>query len=150
MISIVRTDSENPDFRKLVSELDKELWATYGDVQADYAPHNVIKTTLPAVVVYENNIPVGCGCFKNFDDKSVEIKRMFTLNEHRGKGIAAKVLAGLEAWAKEKKFNYAVLETGTLQHAAIYLYRKLGYSDIEKYEPYTDKEHSICMRKKLI
>ena len=67
MISIVRTDSENPDFRKLVSELDKELWATYGDVQADYAPHNVIKTTLPAVVVYENNIPVGCGCFKNFD-----------------------------------------------------------------------------------
>ena len=149
MISIVRTGSNNPDFLKLVSELDKELWATYGEAQAGYAPHNKIKTTLPTVLIYENDIPIGCGCFKDFDNKSVEIKRMFTLNEHRGKGIAAKVLAELEAWAKEKNYSYTVLETGTLQHAAVYLYRKLGYTDIEKYGPYVDKEQSICMRKEL-
>lgn len=150
MISIVRTDSNNSDFRKLVSELDKELWETYGEGQAEYAPHNQIKITLPAVVVYANSTPIACGCFRNFNDESVEIKRMFTLSEHRGKGIASKVLADLEEWAKEKNYSYVVLETGTLQHAAVYLYRKLGYTDIEKYEPYVDKDLSICMRKDLI
>ena len=149
MISIVRTDSNNPDFLKLVSELDKELWATYGEAQAAYAPHNKIKTTLPTVLIYENDIPVGCGCFKNFDDKSVEIKRMFTDTSCRGKGLASRVLQELECWAKELGYESCKLETGKRMPDAVQFYEKHGYRVIPNYGQYAGVENSICFEKLL-
>jgi GNAT superfamily N-acetyltransferase len=149
MLSVKRTDSSDSDFKKLVAELDKELWEIYGEVQAGYAPHNKIETIIPAVVIYDDENPVSCGCFKKFGENAVEVKRMFTLRSYRGKGIASKILTELETWAKEKNYSAIVLETGGRQKAAVHLYQKSGYKVTEKYEPYVDKEESICMRKEL-
>jgi len=147
MLTLKRTDSSDADFLKLVVKLDKELWEIYGDVQAQYAPHNKLIETFPAVVAYENDFPIACGCFKKINDITVEVKRMFTLNEHRGKGIAYKILSGLEQLAKEQGFTSVILETGDKQLAAIVLYKKSGYKVTENYEPYIGMPASICMKK---
>ena len=127
MITIKKTTSDNPEFEKLVVQLDVYLAILDGDDHEFYAQFNKSNLLKNALVGYENEIAVGIGAYKEYDSETVEIKRMFTLPEYRGKGIASKILSELELWAKEEKYKFALLETGQLQKDAIYLYQKLGY-----------------------
>jgi GNAT superfamily N-acetyltransferase len=92
---------------------------------------------------------VACGAFKTFDADSVEVKRMYTREEFRGKGIASMLLENLEIWAKEMGYSKAVLETGKRQPDAIRLYQNRGYQVIPNYGQYVGIENSVCFEKKL-
>jgi putative acetyltransferase len=148
-ISLKRTSNNNPDFKNLISELDRYLSIMNGDEDAFYAPNNVLDPLNTAVIAYYNDKPVGCGCFKKFDNKSVEIKRMYVDPNLRGKGIASAILNELENWAKEIGFTHTVLETGVKLDDANALYSKQGYQIIENYGPYIGVANSVCMRKAL-
>ncbi len=80
---------------------------------------------------------------------AMEVKRMYTLPEYRGKGIAAAVLNELEKWAAELGCGRCVLETGMKQPEAIRLYEKSGYSVIPNYGQYAGLENSVCFEKKF-
>lgn len=149
MISFIRTTSSNPDFEKLVVLLDRYLAILDGDDHAFYAQFNKSNLLKNAIVYYENNQPVAIGAYKEYDKETVEMKRMFTLPECRGKGIGFKMLNELENWAKEEGYYNAVLETGHLQKDAIHLYQKSGYEITENYGQYIGVENSVCMKKKL-
>ena len=149
MITIKKTTSDNPEFEKLVVQLDVYLAILDGDDHEFYAQFNKSNLLKNALVCYENEIAVGIGAYKEYDSETVEIKRMFTLPEYRGKGIASKILSELELWAKEEKYKFALLETGQLQKDAIYLYQKLGYKIIENFGQYQGIENSICMKKNI-
>ena len=148
-MNTVRTNSANQDFINLVKLLDQELAIVDGDDHAFYHQFNNIDVLKHTIVLYENNIPVGCGAIKEFDKTSAEVKRMYTLPETRGKGIATKVLLELQKWAKELGFNYTILETGKRQREAIGLYHKNGYQIISNYGQYEGIENSVCFRKEL-
>lgn len=149
-ITLKRTNSSDPDFRLLITLLDKELNERYGELmQSTYDQHNHIIDIDTVVVAYCNDVPAGCACFKKYDDTSAEIKRMFVKHTERGRGIAYKILSELELWAKERGFKDTILETGDKQHEAIALYQKLDYEITENYGQYSDLETSICMRKEL-
>ena len=115
MIELKRTTSDNEDFRLLVGELDKELWSRYRNRQAVYDQLNVIEHNKNVIVAYSDGIAVGCGCFKKFEDKSVEIKRMIVKPPYRGRKIAFSILNELEKWARELDNTGTVLETGIKQ-----------------------------------
>ena len=148
-ITLQRTNSSNPDFRLLIPLLDKELADRYGELQAVYDQYNHIIDIDTVIIAYRDDTPVGCGCFKQIDEHSVEIKRMFVKPDERGKGIASAILSQLELWAWENGFSYTMLETGDKQHEAIALYQKLGYVTIPNYGQYAGMESSICMQKEL-
>lgn len=74
---------------------------------------------------------------------------MFTPPEHRGKGIAVKVLAELEKWAAELGYKKCILETGKAQPEAIALYTKCGYEIIPNYGQYAGVENSVCFEKSV-
>lgn len=151
LITLYRTNSDNKDFHLLVAKLDKDLEDRYNELQLFYRQFNKIDNNPTVVVAYEDDQPVGCGCIKPFDEESVEVKRMFVADEHRGKGIGAAILKELEKWAAELNYKYIVLETGNRQPEAIHLYQKAGYSVIPNYGQYAGKEDSsICMRKELV
>jgi putative acetyltransferase len=149
MIKIVRTKSNNEDFLGLVKLLDDELNSRYGIIQLEYHKYNKTDNLDTAVIGYVNDIPAGCGCFKVYDDNSVEIKRMFVRSDFRGSGIAKMILLELERWAIEKGFSKSILETGTRQPEAIKFYAKLGYNKIDNYGQYNGMINSICMSKDL-
>jgi GNAT superfamily N-acetyltransferase len=149
MLLIVRTETAHADFEILVAGLNKELWERYPDIQAQYVPHNKVENIRTAVIVYDENKPVGCGCSRPVDNATTEIKRMYVLPDYRGQGIAAMVIAELEKWAKEQSYARTVLELGDCQPEALQLYRKSGYKVIENYGPYIGMNRSICMEKKL-
>lgn len=144
-----RTTSENADFRKMVNALDTDLYIRNGDTQAQYEQYNQIDKINHAIVVYFDNQPVGCGCFKRFDDHTVEMKRMFILTEVRGNQFAARMLQELEKWAIEESYENAVLETGVRQVEAQRLYSIAGYFRTENYGQYLGMTDSICYRKAL-
>lgn len=149
MKKIIRTDSDNKDFRELVVLLDKELKIRDGEEHIFYAQFNKIDMLKNAVILFEANVAVGCGAFKKYDDETVEIKRMFVHTKQRGQGIGVEILKELEKWANELGFKFAVLETGKKQPEAIRLYRKSGYEIIPNYGQYEGVENSVCMKKSL-
>lgn len=148
-IRIRRTDSDDTDFIGLVKQLDAELAQIDGSDHSFYSQFNRIDRIKYAIVAYEHGKPAGCGAIKEFPPDSVEVKRMFTISESRGKGIAGKILNELEEWAAELSFEKCVLETGKRQPAAITLYQKYGYSIIPNYGQYAGIENSVCFEKKI-
>jgi putative acetyltransferase len=149
MIKIVRTTSESKDFKILTIMLDQELKLIYGSTQAEFDQFNIIDYSETVIVAFIDNNPVGCGCFKNFDNNTAELKRMFVNRQFRGKGIGAAILSELEKWAKELDFSSIILETGVLQGKAVELYKKYGYKVIPNFYPYIGNELSICFEKNL-
>lgn len=148
-ITLIRTNSENGEFRTLVALLDEDLRIKDGDEHAFFAQYNKIDKIKHVVVAYKNNVAIGCGAIKPYSEKIVEIKRMFVLPEHRGSGIAGKILAELERWAGELAFEECILETGKKQVEAVRLYRKCNYTLIPNYGQYQGVESSVCMSKKI-
>jgi len=124
---IKRTTANDEDFRLLVKALDHELWIELQDDQATYDQYNIVTGIPTAVVLYYDYKPVACGCFKKFDENTVEIKRMFVQKDQRKKGLSKKILTELEQWAKELNYNYAVLETSIHFQAARNLYSSKNY-----------------------
>lgn len=148
-IRIVTTTSENPDFVNLITALDESLWERYPELKSDYWGNNIIELNPNVIVLYSENKPVACGCFKKYDKNTIEIKRMFVSPEARGMGLAQTILRELELWAQDLGYSFSVLETLYKQKEAIALYQKTGYSIVDNYEPYVGLENSICMRKPI-
>lgn len=149
MIRLVRTHSDNNDFINLVRYLDAYLKITDGDDHSFYNQYNGIESLKNVVVAYINKKAVGCGAFKKYDENSVEIKRMFTITEARGKGVASQILQELENWSKELGFKSCILETGKRQIEAVQFYKKNDYTIIPNYGPYKNMDNSICFKKVL-
>lgn len=149
MITIKRTSSDDPDFEKLVVVLDAYLKILDGDDHEFYAQFNKTCLLKNALIAYKNGIVAGIGAYKEYDAEHVEIKRMYTLPEYRGNGIASQIINELEAWAKEENYKKSILETGYLQTDAIALYQKMGYTIIENYGQYRGVESSVCLKKNI-
>nr|WP_315173695.1 GNAT family N-acetyltransferase [uncultured Flavobacterium sp.] len=142
-----RTTSDDPDFQKLVLLLDQFLRSKDDEDHDFYAQYNKTDHIKHVVVAYHENEAIACGAFKAFDEKSVEIKRMFVVASFRGKQVAHHIIAELEQWANELQYNCYVLETGTNNPIAIALYQKLGYKITPNYPPYDGVATSVCLKK---
>ena len=149
MIHIARTNSKNVDFVELVKHLDAELAIRDGDDHDFYHQYNGIDHLKYVAVAYMNDQAIACGAINEYDSTHVEIKRMYTLPENRGEGIAGKLLSELEKWAKELNYKACILETGKAQPEAIALYTKCAYSIISNYGQYAGVDNSVCFEKKL-
>lgn len=123
---LVKTNSDNPDFKMLSALFDEYLVDIDGEERDFFAFYNNVQLD-NVLVVYENEIAVGCGAFKKFDDYTAEIKRMFVLPNQRGKGTATLILSELESWATQQGFTSYILETSPKLTSAVALYKKTGY-----------------------
>lgn len=149
MLTLTRTNSENPDFMHLIRFLDADLAKNNGDQNDFYAQFNKVNMIKHVIVAYEDGKAVACGAIKEYEPGAMEVKRMYTSPESRGKGIAVKILSELEVWSVELGYQKCVLETGKTQTAAIRLYEKSGYQYIPNYGQYAGVENSVCFEKKL-
>jgi|SRR6478609_6789077 len=147
--NIARTTTENEDFIQLVHKLDNELWNELNEDQSTYDQYNKVPNIQTAIIIYDNENPVAIGCYKAYNNNTVEIKRMYVDKAYRGKGISKMVLDELEKWAIENGFQQAILETSIHFNVAQSLYSKAGYVIVPNYDQYEDLEESICMKKKL-
>lgn len=151
MVQIIlrRTTSGDPDFIELVRQLDAYLTITDGDEHAFYDQYNKLHNIRHVVVAYAGDSAIGCGAIKELNEGVMEVKRMYTQPDWRGKGVASQLLKQLEQWAGELGYHTCMLETGKRQAEAIQLYLRNGYKVIANYGQYQGVENSVCFEKKL-
>jgi GNAT superfamily N-acetyltransferase len=149
MIKLLRTDANNPDFKELIILLDAGLAISDGEDHQFYTQFNKTDQIKYVIIAYENSKAVACGAIKKYDENTMEVKRMFTSPESRGKGLAGMILSELQNWAKEMDYTRFILETGIRQKEAISLYNKTGFTLIPNYGQYEGIDTSICFEKRL-
>jgi len=149
MFVYTKTNFSNPDFRKLIEELDNEFLVRYPFLHQVFTPFNLLDQNARVVMAYFQIMPVGCGAFRLVDERTIEIKRMYTLPSYRNQGIGKSILNQLEKWARAEGFSVSKLETGINQPEAIAAYEKSGYKRIPNFPPYVEVGESICMEKYL-
>lgn len=97
-----------------------------------YSNYNKVKHEF-YVIVDQNNRVLGCGGIApltNGDIDTCEIRKMYFLQELRGKGFGRNLLELLINKAKEVGFKKAYLETTVRMKTASILYAKFGFSEL--------------------
>ena len=107
-------------------------------------------TTLFVARDDENNA-LGMGALKIHDETMGEVKRMFTRNQVRGKGVGHKILQAVENLAIAKGLKTLMLETGEAPafEAAWKIYERNGFSVRGAFLDYPDSGWSRFYEKKL-
>lgn len=148
---------DHPDAVALDGLVQQEYVRRYGD--GDMTPLDPEMFAAPQgayLIAYEGERPLATGGWRVQEDVAegyavgdAEIKRMFVLPEARGRGLARRILAALEADARAAGRARMVLETGIKQPEALELYASSGYAPVEKFGFYRTYEDSRCMAKSL-
>ena len=140
---------EHPDFAMLTGKLDAYYIELVGDVHLRYAPYNLPHLFASRIVVYDRGEAVACGCWKDVDETTAEIKRIYVLPEHRRKGLASRMIAALEQDALSAGKRRIVLETARTTADSEALYLSLGYREIDYYGSPAGAENCRCFEKFL-
>lgn len=146
-----RTDGKNEDFIENCRLLDMDLDRRVGKVvkREKYRKYNQLDEIREAIVVYDGEKAAGGGAIRRYDDKNVELKRVFVHPEYQGQGIGSRLVSLLIEWAAELGYERMILETGELLAESCAVYRKLGFEVIPNYGPYVNMSESLCMAKDL-
>lgn len=152
-LEISRIDPRQPEAAALLSAMTAEITAIYDhtiDGHGHFKPEDVLVPGSGFHVGLVDKRAVACGAFRPLAPGIAEIKRMFVMPEHRGRGFSTAMLLRLENEASESGYTAVRLETRPLQHAAIALYEKLGYRRIPGYGIYAGQDAAcLCYEKAL-
>src|ERR1700736_2343693 len=133
-LSINAERFDSPDARRLIAALDAGLTELYPPEQRfgpNLKPEHLVDGRGVFVVARHGDRAVGCGAIRLVDATTAEAKRMYVEPDCRGRGIGRAVLTSLEAAAVELGALRVVLETGVHQEAAISLYRRAGFTQVD-------------------
>jgi GNAT superfamily N-acetyltransferase len=149
-LTVSPASPHDEDARRLLERLSAELAALYGDDGSGaFAPDDVRVPGAAFVLARWHGLAVGCGALRPLEEDVAEVKRMFVEPAYRGRGIARRVLAVLEAQARTFGYRVVRLETGVRQPVALRLYEAAGYRRIDCYGRYATDPLSVCFEKGL-
>ncbi len=148
MIEIIRSSSQNLEFKNLVQLLDLDLARRDGETHS-LSQFNTITNLKYVVLAFKKDKAIGCGAISKYDFNVMEIKRMYVSPEHRGQRVGEKILSELENWSRELGSIKCILFTGSKQPEASKLYQRNGYGSIERYGKLKDIPDSLCFAKDL-
>ncbi|HYJ31870.1 MAG TPA: GNAT family N-acetyltransferase [Candidatus Binatia bacterium] len=101
--------------------------------------------------VWADGALAGCGALKELAPDHGEIKSMHTAEAHRGKGVAARLLAHILDEAGRRSYRRVSLETGSMAGfaPARALYARFGFTVCPPFAPYREDPHSVFMTLQL-
>lgn len=150
MIQIKRVATDHSDLLNLITELNDFFNEEWGqEIAQSYQNQHDLTKMAYAVVAYDKEKAVGCGCWKLLDKQTPEIKRMYVKQTSRGSGAAGEIIQALETDMVKKGYQKAVLETGKDMSGAIRFYEKQGYQIIPNYGEFVGDELCVCMKKEF-
>ena len=138
-------DAASDEARALVQAYIDEIAATFpsgfdpdASVSADPAeltpPHGTF-----LVVRRPDGTAVGCGAVKLLGPDTAEVKRMWLHGSTRGLGAGRLLLDALEQAARDLGATRGCLDTNGQLAAAVALYRRSGWQEVE---PYNDNRYA--------
>jgi putative acetyltransferase len=149
-ITIARERPDQPGVVRLIEALDAHAIALYPPESNHLL--DVMALCEPAVtflVVRAGDEAVGCGAILRDPRGWGEIKRMYLRPDQRGRGIGKRVLAELEAIARNAGVSLLRLETGVHNTEALELYRRAGFAERAAFGDYAPDPLSVFMEKRV-
>ena len=149
---VERLDPTQADVRALIAAADDFYHGLYPpesnhlESAADLAADNVL-----LVGCRVDGMLAASGAARRMHDDGdyAEIKRLFVLENFRGRGLSQAIMRHLESELERDGVTLFRLETGTRQPEALSLYRKLGYREREPFGAYRPDPLSVFMEKRL-
>jgi putative acetyltransferase len=145
-------DLRGPEIAALLQEhlADMRAWSPPESVHA----LDLDKLRSPYITfwtVWDGNTLLGCGALKAQDATQGEIKSMRTAAAHRGKGVAAAMLAHIVQAAEQRGYTRLNLETGTQAQfePARALYSGFGFTECAAFADYQPDTYSVFMTRSL-
>jgi GNAT superfamily N-acetyltransferase len=151
-ITLAPEPFDSADARALIAALDAELGALYPPEQRfgpNFKAEQIEGGRGTFLVARDAGRAVGCGAIRLLDPTTAEVKRMYSEPALRGKGVGRAVLVALESLANQLSVERLVLETGIHQHAAIGLYTRAGFTQVDCWGEYASSPTSVCFEKVL-
>lgn len=165
-VAVERFDA--PDAARLVAAAETELHKRYGPGPHDPVPVDdagaddrgaALRRPLTAaefappggtfLVARLDGEAVGCAGLRPIAEATAEVKRLYVLDDYRGRGVARRLMHELEVAAPGLGHRRLVLETGGLQPEAIALYDSSGWTRIPPYFGVARHERSVYFEKWL-
>jgi putative acetyltransferase len=147
-LTIRRVAPDHPDALALIALSEAEQAAIYPpEVRHAFSPEQLIAAGA-VFLLAEDGAPLGCGGVTSLAGYG-ELKRIFTVQAARGRGVAAAIVLALEAEALAMGLSLMRLETGEQSHAALRLYERMGYARCGPFGGYADNGSSVFMEKRL-
>ena len=150
---IVARPYSDPDVTRMVAEVQAEYVSIYGSPdEAAVDPDEFVPPSGLLLVGLLDDEPVVTGGWRRLDGPTghvAEIKRMYTRQVARRRGLARIMLAGLERTAAESGIDRLVLNTGRPQQAAVGLYEQSGYEPVPGFGHYADMPEALFFGKRL-
>lgn len=150
MIRIAVEDPDQPEIRAMLAAGEANSAALYPAESNHHLPLDALRAegVLFHVARDAGDAALGTGAVVLKGDWA-EVKRMWTAPDARGRGVAAQVLAALEAAARGHGVRVLRLETGVASHAALALYARAGFTAIEPFEGYDPDPLSVFLEKRI-
>ena len=109
-------------------------------LSADPDAETMVRPRGAFLVAFSDDMPVGCVGLKGTCPEYAEVKRLWVAPAARGLGLAWKIMDRVEAIARELASPLLRLDTNKALPEAIAMYRKSGWTEIERFndDPYPD------------
>jgi DNA-binding MarR family transcriptional regulator/GNAT superfamily N-acetyltransferase len=123
------------------AELNTRFDTGFDPVVSRPADGDVLRPPVGLLLVATlRGVAVGCGALKLHGKQPAEIKRMWVAPSARGLGVGRRLLADLEARARDARRRKVRLDTNRNLTEAIAMYRSSGYREVGAFndEPYAD------------
>jgi putative acetyltransferase len=152
MIEIVKAPTA--EVIALLDELNAALAGSYSEEQRHGLPvDRLFQPNIRFFIARLDGEAVACGGI-GFYDGFAELKRMYSKPSVRGRGVAKKLLARLEAEAIDAGQTLVRIETGVYQLEAMRFYERASYRRCEAFGPYATMapaaiETSVFYEKRL-
>lgn len=152
-MQLFECDLTSAEARALIAALDAELQARYPEDGANHFrldADEVSSSRGAFLVARRAERALGCAAVRLLDATTGEVKRMYVAPDARRQGVGALLLTHIEAHARRLGATRLVLETGARQPESLALYRRFGFSDIERFGEYVSSPLSLCLTKALV
>lgn len=156
---LVYTTLRDPRAKPLIDELTVEYDSRYGDVLREPGLPREMDRFTPEVfapphgnflLLLRAGVAIAGGAFMRHDERTAELKRMWTQRDCRRQGLAAKVLLELELQARRQGYARIYLTTGFRQPEAVGLYRAHGYTALFDEVPDPQTPRKLPFEKRLV
>ena len=91
------------------------------------------------LVMTDGDQIIGTGAIRKLEEGLCELKRLWLLTEHHGKGLGYRMTKELLSFAREKGYQRIRLETDPIyQQRAMDFYKRIGFHEIPRYSDNMD------------
>jgi putative acetyltransferase len=138
------------DVRALIAALNEHLLTI---TPPEFCSHLTVEQMADAdttvFIAREDGRAVACGALRRHGESVSEVKRMYTLPSHQGKGLGGRILEMIETLARKEACTRLVLETGHRHEAAWHVYERGGFVRCGPVLDYLPSEYSVFYEKPL-